>query len=86
MGDVRGDETRAIFGTMTSYGSEVFVGATGAFKPVSYAPGRAHSFVGSGSDTARVEFASARVTPTGAANAPRRWVALACAYLGQPAS
>ena len=27
-----------------------------------------------------------RVVPTGAANNPRAWGALACAYLGQPAS
>ena len=33
-----------------------------------------------------VNFDNARVGPTGKANAPRRWGALACAYLGQPAS
>lgn len=31
-------------------------------------------------------FSAARVVPTGAANKPRAWGALACAYLGQPAS
>ena len=29
---------------------------------------------------------TSRVVPTGSAFAPRRWGALACAYLGQPAS
>lgn len=33
-----------------------------------------------------VEIDTARVGPTGSANAPKRWGALACAYLGTPAS
>lgn len=33
-----------------------------------------------------VDVDNARVVPTGAANTPRSWGALACAYLGQPAS
>ena len=32
-----------------------------------------------------VEIDTARVGPTGSANAPKRWGALACAYLGTPA-
>lgn len=33
-----------------------------------------------------VQFDTARVVPTGAANKPRAWGALACCYLGTPAA
>lgn len=36
-------------------------------------------------DLFRRMFDTARVVPTGAANKPRAWGALACCYLGQPA-
>ena len=35
---------------------------------------------------ANIEFDSAPYTPTATANKPRAWGALACAYLGTPAS
>jgi len=40
----------------------------------------------SGSGVSWSALIASRVVPTGAANKPRAWGALACAYLGQPAS
>ena len=40
---------------------------------------------GYNSTKALMSFDSSRVVPTGAANKPRAWGALACCYLGQPA-
>ena len=52
--------------------------STGAFDSI-YGTGVANDAPG------WLYFSSARVVPTGAANKPRAWGALACCYLGQPA-
>lgn len=41
---------------------------------------------GSGQHVATLIYKASRVVPTGAVNLPRSWGALACAYLGVPAT
>lgn len=81
MGGVDGDRVRPIPGSVgTTWGGV----ATGAFAGpvVGY-----DNNTGTGNGTLRdVSMHIDNVVPTGPANAPRRWGALACAYLGQPAS
>ena len=62
--------------------------ASGAFVRSDYqsaiqAPGQSGQ---SGAGYRGVSIDPSRVVPTGAANKPRAWGALACAYLGQPAA
>lgn len=87
LGGVMGDTTRPVTGTVAvlDYSSGVPEGghASGAFSQGAYTYGPASSGVDSGY---YAHFASGRVVPTGAVNAPRSWGALACAYLGHPAA
>ena len=93
MGDAHGDQTRNIKGEwrgilgrgilMQGFSGEVFSGPYTAGSAV-YDGNIAYNS-GSGSSKA-LAFDSGRAVPTGSANAPRRWGALACAYLGIPAS
>lgn len=78
VGDVDGDRGRNTPGTFYAFNH----GTTGAFRPGS-ASGPAQGAAGAG--YVQVTLDLARVVPVGPANAPRRWGALACAYLGQPA-
>ncbi|MDR2572782.1 MAG: hypothetical protein LBC94_00305 [Desulfovibrio sp.] len=55
---------------------------TGAFYPSPYSGGMASG----GGVFANTNIDSGRVSPVGSANKPRAWGALACVYLGQPAS
>ena len=84
VGEVQGDMMRRMLGMITigtvgnyvdSY-SGVFGGTITAVSSGAW---------GGSGDVLRIPFDSQRASPTGAANAPRRWGALACAYLGQPA-
>ncbi len=77
MGGVDGDVIRDITGQLVTEAA----GLGGAFVAGSNATGAPST----GTD-AKVSFIASRVVPTGPVNAPRRWGALACAYLGQPAS
>ena len=71
-------------------------GAVGAIDMSTYGTGYAPNgpFYGSKTRTGwqggayvfrETDFDISRVVPTGAANKPRAWGALACCYLGQPA-
>ena len=89
MGDVHGDMIRNIPGTFPA----VFGGATtptsadgigGAFSATFIANEGSYS-VSNASVNLLYSLAPSRVVPTGNANKPRAWGALACAYLGQPA-
>lgn len=84
VGDVQGDRIREIAGLARSplVGAGV---ATGAFEFKNTGGYTTSSGVGNTYLT-DLYIAASRVVPTGASNAPRRWGALACAYLGQPAS
>jgi len=80
VGDVDGDRGREIAGTMGAW--DIDGSPTGPF----YASGSGWVIVGGNGQRDRYHMASSRVVPTGLAFAPRRWGALACAYLGQPAA
>ena len=80
VGAVDGDRGRLLYGIL---GLEYGVQPSGAFFNTTAGPANQ---VGSRSSYVRVGFDSSRVTPIGPAFAPRRWGALACAYLGTPAS
>lgn len=79
VGGVHGDQVRNAPGTFYGWG----YGTTGAFRSGSVSSGAQGA---SGSGYTQVTLDLARVVPVGAANKPRGWGALACAYLGQPAS
>lgn len=76
VGGVQGDMMRNITGAFHggNYASGAF--AVDQVIALAYTSGNAHALI---------SFAPSRVVPTGPAFAPRRWGALACAYLGQPA-
>lgn len=74
---VKGDITHVVADYSGAY-------ATGALTSALVASGL---FTGGGSHSyIKIAIDLARVVPTGAANKPRAWGALACAYLGTPAS
>ncbi len=85
MGEGRGDIIRDIIGSI-SLADHMIVGptTTGAFS-VSGAAGGA-PIGNSGSAYAQLLMAASDVVPVGPTNAPRCWGALACCYLGIPAS
>lgn len=65
------------------------VGASGSFGGALYMSTGGGGAAAGGSGVYAVRscyFDSSRVVPTGAANKPRAWGALACVYLGQPVS
>lgn len=74
---------RKIPGSLFNVGFDTAPAATGAF---TFTQTSSMGMAGAVTNSGTVTFDPSRVTPTGAANAPRRWGALACAYLGQPAS
>lgn len=78
VGGVDGDRGRLLFGVL---GLEYGVEPSGPFFNGTVGPANQ---VGSRGSYVRVGFDSSRVVPTGPANAPRRWGALACCYLGTP--
>lgn len=80
MGAVHGDVMRNIVGTIQT--RIPIVGVAGVFA-------RAGSLGGDNPNSgynSDVSLDASRVTPVGPANAPRRWGALACCWLGIPAS
>lgn len=85
VGGVQGDQGREAAGTLgpfvggwnsATYGYGVF---TQSGQNGTYASSQG------GAICTKLSFSLARVVPTGPAFAPRRWGALACCYLGQPA-
>lgn len=82
VGDTQGDQGRNATGYIDGYLH--IAGAGGVFRVSNYAQGVLGYSAGSSYHGA--EIALSRVQPVGPAFAPRRWGALACAYLGQPTS
>ena len=86
VGDVHGDEMRNVIGGFPSYlpcGSNGVRGS-GAFYDSVAATGAGQTSSGGGRFI--LNFNAQYAVPTGPANAPRRWGALACCWLGIPAS
>lgn len=84
-GGVHGDYARRIQGNIYTGGAESAGYAEGALYP--YLFNRQTSGTGaSGSTYGKIGLDSSRVVPVGNANKPRAWGALACCYLGTPAS
>lgn len=78
------DMSRRVVGNITSYAWSGW-SVTGPFSQTFGSS--AVNFGGTGDVRDTIfTFDNARVGPTGSANKPRAWGALACAYLGQPAS
>lgn len=73
---------RNITGWLVGDGGSAGVPYSGAF----FSDYEAVGYAGGDNLGQRVYFDVSRVVPTGAANKTRAWGALACAYLGQPAS
>ena len=85
VGGVHGDYSRRVQGNIYTGGAESSGYAEGALYPYTF--NRQTNGTGtSGSTYGKIGLDSARVVPTGAANKPRGWGALACCYLGSPAS
>ena len=86
VGGVHGDMIRNISGSFVGYdfGGDSGGSWGGAFTRT----GMAGSSAGGGSSQgeASTSFSPSRVVPTGNANKPRGWGALACCYLGTPAA
>ena len=81
VGGSAGDVARRVMGWLWPTGTGAYAGGVCYPRPGVYGAGYGShaSNEGTGIDTARV-------VPTGPANAPRRWGALACVYLGTPAA
>lgn len=88
VGGVHGDMIRNIYGRYYDYVYQGGAGYTsGAITtPPSPYPTRATMPNGVDAQWLYVDINAASVVPTGAANKPRGWGALACAYLGHPTS
>lgn len=82
VGGVHGDQARRVVGRAKAIWGSNLEPISGAFRRET---STAVSGYGSGVGYSDLILDTALVVPTGAANAPRRWGALACAYLGQPA-
>lgn len=91
-GDVARNVTaRVMFGSYnapTSQGSIYINDPSGAFAKQTDVSGVINTAVGNQYNGTHewLRFDASRVVPTGPAFAPRRWGALACVYLGKPAS
>jgi len=81
VGGVDGDRVRSVVGSLTC--NDV-PSADGVFYRSATAV--VHNIASGSSSHDRVTFDLGRVVPVGSANAPRRWGALACVYLGRPTS
>ena len=82
VGGVHGDMIRNIVGTGVSYRSTTAAwGAIEMLAGTNWNTGRAENDIYMYNSRLNI----ARVVPTGSANKPRAWGALACCYLGQPA-
>lgn len=84
VGDAQGDHGRRVNGIFSNAVGGATPESSGVF--VSSDPRHVLRQTAEGYYFWRIAFDTARVVPTGPAFAPRRWGALACAYLGVPAS
>jgi len=76
---------RNIVGISSAFATYAQSGTSGAITSIIETSAAAQT--GSpGSAALRAKIDASRVGPVGAANKPRAWGALACAYLGQPAA
>lgn len=83
VGGVDGDQGREIAGEV---GKIMFSGYAESGALTITSKGSVSHAGGSNTGLATIAISSGRTTPTGPAFAPRRWGALACCYLGAPAS
>lgn len=82
MGDVHGDEIRNIVGSHHTMPVVIYGGFTGALTQTLL---QNAAYVGAGTGGLyKVNIDASLAVPTGPANAPKRWGALACCYLGAP--
>ena len=85
VGAVHGDVIRELYGDIS--GAVTFLALN---KPntaiINVTDGLPQGQGGGSGGWGGVAFRASRVVPVGSANAPRRWGALACCYLGQPTS
>lgn len=87
VGGVDGDRGREAAGTFLSVEDNNIVGGVGEYPTGAFVASGSNGKGGSGDYAqARIAFSLSRVVPVGPAFAPRRWGALACCYLGTPAS
>ena len=90
VGGVHGDAVRNAVGDVKFGGQNINVGAVqsagGVCSPSGERDVRYIDMLAGGGAWSAFAFALKNSVPTGPANAPRRWGALACVYLGTPAS
>ena len=86
VGGVQGDQARSVTGYFSLDSLFQFNLSGGAFKLVTGGTTGASATQYGRTMYSNLEMSTARVGPTGPTNAPRRWGALACCWLGQPAS
>jgi hypothetical protein len=86
-GMVHGDYTRPISGHVGYGATGAFTYVTGVFEGVARTdPASNLTGIETQHPYTNALFKTSRVVPTGNANKPRAWGALACVYLGKPAS
>lgn len=84
VGGVHGDVIRNAIGTLNGLGdSYAVMTGTGAIT-VAVTSGKGNALASGSGRSMTINLS--RVVPTGPVNAPRRWGALACCYLGKQAS
>ncbi len=83
VGEVHGDMIRNITGVLAIIDESTAAAATGPFAKDALTKGPPSTDSNSGYTAS---FVASRAVPTGAANKPRAWGALACCWLGIPAS
>lgn len=87
VGGARGDEARQITGEYTARSDTGVIGADASFRSGALCQSstlKGYQPYGQNGTAYGLRIDSSLVVPTGPANAPRRWGALACAYLGTP--
>ena len=85
VGGVHGDMIRNIVGVSSAFATYMQSGTSGAITSIIETSFAAQT-AGAGASALRINLDPSRVVPTGSANKPRAWGALACVYLGQSAS
>lgn len=86
MGGAAGDRGRELDG----YVNDLYTGVNGGGDGVFYYASNLTDYLGGSIPDhmryGQLFFTSSRVVPTGPVNTPRSWAALACCYLGHPAT
>lgn len=86
VGDAQGDQVRNIYGQIIISKGVESPDASGAFTANFANVNSGSHAINTIPSAGSWDFSAERVVPTGPANSPRRWGALACCYLGQIAS